>query len=122
MTERDWRAVFAACTRFVTGHYPQPPRRTLEALAALDGVELTPNPPHTNMFHLFLRGELVGLNAAALNIAAETGVWLLRGPALRPSQIPVYQMMEFVAGQAALDVPTAEIAALYAELLCRARA
>ncbi|NPV66592.1 MAG: hypothetical protein HPY64_05540 [Anaerolineae bacterium] len=92
------------------------------ALAALDGIELTPKPPHTNMFHLFLRGDLARLNVAALDIAAETGVWLLRGPALRPSQIPVYQMMEFVAGQATLDIPTTEIAALYAELLRRAQA
>ncbi|GAB4574951.1 MAG: aminotransferase class I/II-fold pyridoxal phosphate-dependent enzyme [Anaerolineae bacterium] len=90
------------------------------ALRALDGVEITPDPPPTNMFQLFLRRDGDALREAALDIAEETGTWLLRGSALAPAQIPAYWMMEFVSGDATLDIPVAELAGLYADLLRRA--
>lgn len=99
--------------------------RTVEIAAALDtidGLALTPNPPHTNMFHLFLRGEPDRLREAALDIAEETGVWLLRGDGVSPSQVPGFHMLEFVTGEATLDIPVAELAGLYARLMERASA
>ena len=99
--------------------------KAVEVAAALDsinGVALTPNPPHTNMFHLFLQGDRERLLEAALDIAEETGVWLLRGAGLGPTQIPGHYMMEFVTGEATLDIPTEELTGLYASLLRRANA
>ena len=46
-------------------------------------------------------------------------VWLLRAPRIIGTQIPAYQMVEFVVGEATLDIPTDEIAALFAEWLDR---
>jgi threonine aldolase len=92
------------------------------ALREIDGIEFTPDPPQTNMFHLFLRGDAEQLRLAALDIAQETGTWLLRGAGLSPSQIPACRMMEFVVGDATLDIPTHELAGLYADLLRRAGA
>ncbi len=90
------------------------------ALAAHPAIEVNPNPPHTNMMQVFLRGDRERLWDAALDIAAEHHVWLLRG--LAPSQIPAYQMFELVVGTATLAISTDEIAGLFAELVERANA
>ena len=100
------------------GAYYSQARAVAAGLAALPQVELRPNPPHVNMFHLFLRGDKLRLERAALEIAAETGVWLFQP--LRPTSIPAYQMVEYVVGDASLDVPPAEAAALIAEVVRRA--
>lgn len=100
--------------------YTAKSREVAAALDGIDSIELTPNPPHTNMFHLFLRGDAARLREASLDIAEETGTWLMRGAGFRKSQIPAYVMMEFVTGDATLDIPTQELAALYADLLQRA--
>ncbi|MBN2469557.1 MAG: hypothetical protein JXN59_02440, partial [Anaerolineae bacterium] len=88
------------------------------ALQAVDGIEVTPNPPHTHMFHFFLRADADRLEAAHLAIAEETGTWLLRG--ISPAQVPGYLASEFTTGDATLDIPTAEIGALFADLMARA--
>jgi threonine aldolase len=88
------------------------------ALAALPQVEVQPNPPQTNMFHLFLRGDRERLQRAALEVAAETGVWLFYP--LRRAAVPGYQMTEYVAGDASLDIAPAEAATLIADVVRRA--
>jgi threonine aldolase len=93
-------------------------RAVAAALAELPQVEIQPNPPHTNMFHMFLRGDRVRLDRAALEVASETGVWLFHP--LRLTSIPTYQMVEYVAGDASLDVAPAEAAALVADVIRRA--
>jgi threonine aldolase len=56
------------------------------AIAALPGCTLLPDPPQTNMFHLFIQGERGALERALLEVAAESGVWLFHP--LRPCQLP----------------------------------
>jgi threonine aldolase len=90
------------------------------ALAAIDGIEVKPNPPQTPMMHVFLRGDNARLLDAALAIAEETGVWLLRSPSLATSQIPAYQMLEIAIGDASLDVPASEITSRFTDLIHRA--
>jgi threonine aldolase len=87
------------------------------ALAPLPQIAIVPNPPHTNMMHLFIRGDRERLEAAALDLARERGIWLFRS--LGPTQLPLYHKLEFVAGDATLDLTTDEIAALFHELLSR---
>jgi threonine aldolase len=72
------------------------------ALAALHELTVLPQPPHTNMFHLFLRGERTSLERALLEVAAETGIWLFHP--LRPCQLPEHWMAEWVVGDASLDI------------------
>ena len=50
--------------------------------------------------------------------AAETGVWLFYP--LRQAAVPGYQMTEYVAGDASLDIAPAEAAALIADVVRRA--
>jgi threonine aldolase len=47
-------------------------------LDAIDGVEVLPNPPQTNMMHVFLRGDHDQLMERALDIAREDRVMLFR--------------------------------------------
>jgi threonine aldolase len=82
------------------------------ALDTLPQIEIMPNPPQTNMMHLFMRGEREKLQEAALHVAEETQTWLFGN--LAPSQIPAYSKTELSIGEAALDIPTAEIAELFA--------
>src|SRR5215472_11470073 len=72
------------------------------ALSAFPQIEIVPNPPQTNMMHIFLRGDAQKLQAAALEIAQETGVWLI--PWLAPTVLPTYQRCELSVGDATLDL------------------
>jgi threonine aldolase len=83
-------------------------------------IEIVPNPPHTNMMHLFIRGDRERLTAAALELAHETGVWLFGR--LAPSQLPDYHKLELTVGDATLDLSSAEIAELFGALFCKAEA
>jgi threonine aldolase len=90
------------------------------ALAPIPQIEIVPDPPHTNMMHLFIRGDRARLEDAALEIAREQRVRLFRSFA--PGQLPAYQRAEFVVGDATLDLPSVEIVELFQALLKRAEA
>ncbi|MFO0757993.1 MAG: beta-eliminating lyase-related protein [Byssovorax sp.] len=90
-----------------------------EHLAQIPGVEVTPRPPHTNMAHVYLRGDIARLEEAALEVASARGVWLWR--ALTATALPGLSYFELVAGDATLEVPADEAAALITEVLERAR-
>jgi threonine aldolase len=89
-------------------------------LSVIEGIEVVPNPPPTNMMHVFLRGDKEGLEAAALDIAREQGLWLFRS--LAPSSLPSYWKLEISVGDATMDLGDDEIAATFQALLDRARA
>jgi threonine aldolase len=90
------------------------------ALAALPEIEVLPNPPHTNMMHVFVRGEADRLEQAALAIAQEQKIWLVNG--WSTSQIPAYQKFELTVGDASLDFTADEVTALFKTLLDKAAA
>jgi hypothetical protein len=81
-------------------------------------VEIVPNPTHTNMMHLYLRGDRERLRDASLALSEETGTWLYFMPA--PSAIPAYHKLEFTVGDATLELPTKEIASLFETLFAKA--
>ena len=89
-------------------------------LAPLSQIEIVPNPPHTNMMHLFIREERDKLEAAALDIAKQTGTWLFSR--LAPTFLPNYTMFELTVGEATLDLSGQEIAELFQVLLTRINA
>lgn len=88
------------------------------ALGEHPGVEVAPDPPQTPMMHLFLRGDPARLTEAALALAEERRVWLFGR--LAPSPLPGFQRLELTVTEATLELPTEEIAALFAELFERA--
>jgi threonine aldolase len=89
-------------------------------LSRIEGIEIVPSPPQTNMMHVFLRGDKERLETAAIDIARERGIWLYK--TLSPSSLPSYFKFELTVGDAAMDLSDAEIAATFQELLERARA
>ena len=80
-------------------------------LAPFSQIEIVPNPPHTNMMHLFMRGERDTLEAAALHVAQETGTWLFYR--LAPTLLAGFTMCELTVGEATLDLSDKEIVALF---------
>ena len=89
-------------------------------LAPFAQIEIVPNPPQTNMMHLFIRGERDTLEAAALDVAQETGTWLFYR--LAPTVLPGFTMFELTVGEATLDLSGKEIVALFQLLLSRVNA
>jgi threonine aldolase len=86
-------------------------------LAPLAEIEIVPNPPHTNMMHLFIRGERDKLEAAALDVAMETGIWLFYR--LAPALLPGYTKFELTVGEATLDLSGQEIVEVFQMVLTR---
>ncbi|HEY8602479.1 MAG TPA: beta-eliminating lyase-related protein [Thermomicrobiales bacterium] len=90
------------------------------ALTALSGLDLVPNPPHTHMFHLYLRGDRARLLDAALDIAAETGIWTFERLGATP--LPNVHKLELTVGDATLDLTAEEIVGVFTAVLERAGA
>ncbi|MCJ2184725.1 beta-eliminating lyase-related protein [Novosphingobium sp. 1949] len=83
--------------------------RTIAALFARHaGVCVTPDPPHTSMFHLTLDGEEAALLAARDRAARETGIWLFS--ALRPVADGAAWTVEIALGQSSLALGDEELA------------
>ncbi len=92
-------------------------REIAAVLAPFPQIEIVPNPPQTNMMHLFLRGERDKLQRAALEIAQEKGIWPFYK--LAPTFLPAYQKFEFVVGDATLDLTNDEIVDLFQTLFSK---
>jgi threonine aldolase len=88
------------------------------AVARLDGVDVVPDPPQAAMLQVHVRGDLERLEDALFEIAKERRT-LIAGY-VAPTAVARVQMTEIGVGAPTLDVPTAEIAELYAELVSRA--
>lgn len=84
-------------------------------LKSLPGIELLPDPPQTNLMHVFIRGEKDRLEEATGKIAREQKIWLFRYFA--PCRIPGYCKVEFTVGDATLEFSVEEIRRLFEELL-----
>jgi len=82
-------------------------REIASALRALDGVEIMPDPPHTNTFHIFLRGSREGLEARAHAYAREHGTFVFAR--LAATILPLQQKWEFVVGDAAMALTVEDV-------------
>lgn len=91
-----------------------------DSLRAIPQITVVPDPPVTNMMHVFIHADKARLEQAAVEIARETQVRLLRWFA--PTILPQYQRTEWTVGDATLDIPTDEIVALLQDLVQRATA
>jgi threonine aldolase len=92
-------------------------RRIAEAIRGLPGLRVTPDPPHATAMLIALPGERDRVEAAVLDLAEETGIWLLDRVFAGPVQ--GVSMAELTAGSGAADFESAEIRALFARVLDR---
>lgn len=81
-----------------------------ETLAALPGVRVRPDPPQTNMMHVFLEGNREQLVQRSLQIAEDHGVGLFRY--LAPTHVPGISHYEITVGEAAFALSDDEISDL----------
>lgn len=87
------------------------------ALARIDGVTVVPDPPQVAMLHVAVRGELERVNEVLFELAKERRT--LIASRFVPTPLPDVQRTELGIGAPSLEVPTDEIAELYAELVSR---
>jgi len=102
---------------------PEYRRRATEVAAVLreiQGVQIVPDQPQVNMFHVLLAGKDDALKLARDRVAEEHDLWLFGG--LQPTDVPGVQRFELTVGEAALLVPDGEIAAAFAALFSPDRA
>lgn len=101
-------------------HLPQMPAyrdRAVEIAAVLSDfpqMTITPNPPQTNMFHAFIRGDAAKLDAAMLQIAEEQKFALFGQ--LIPSGIPGNSKFERWISEGALEISDSELRAAFERL------
>ena len=88
------------------------------ALTSLPGVRVVPDPPHTNMMHVFLTGERERLLAAKRRVAIDHDVELFRG--LTETILSDVHRFELSLGDASLEFGTDEIKDLFEVLLAYA--
>jgi threonine aldolase len=100
--------------------YVEKARSIAARLAGMAGVEIVPDPPQTNMMHLYLHGSKERLESAAVALAEETGTWLFGK--LQPGPIPARSLFELTVGDAAMELADDEIVGLFEALFARARA
>lgn len=87
-------------------------------LSGLDGVEIVPDPPQTQMFHLYLRAPAEALTARMRRLAVEDDLWTW--PAANPTDLPSWQAVEVSVGDATMGWAPAEVRDLVAGLLASA--
>jgi threonine aldolase len=81
-----------------------------EALAAIDGLTIVPDPPQTAMLHVVVRGPLEALNEALYELTRESGTWL--AGEFRATGDPGSQRCELSVSAANLAVPIDEVVEL----------
>ena len=95
--------------------YVEHARRIAARLREVANVEVTPDPPHTNMMHLLFRADEKALKAAAARIARERGIFTFAGSS--PGQGSRTRVVEFTVGDATLTFKPQEIADLISEVV-----
>ena len=91
-----------------------------QALAAIEGLVIDPQPPQVNLFHLHLPARATAVAEARDRLAALEGVWLAQR--IAEAQIPGWSTIELYVGDNLLALDDATVVPLYARLLAQARA
>jgi threonine aldolase len=92
-------------------------RALAAAIREVPGIRVLPDPPHTELFHVFLPMDPAQALIARDEVAKSHGIWLFG--AARPSDVPGILRFELSIQDAALDVRPAEAAEAFAALLRR---
>jgi len=93
-------------------------RRIAGALRCLPGVRVTPDPPHATSMLIALPAHHEKVESAALDLAEETGIWLI--DRVFASAIQGTSMAELTAGTGAADFSNDEIRSLFERVLAQA--
>jgi threonine aldolase len=83
-------------------------------VANIEGVTIVPNPPQTNTYHIFLRGDRERLETAAHAYARDTGTFAFAR--LAPTVLPDLHKWEFVAAEATMQLDADTVVAAIAHI------
>jgi len=100
--------------------YVELARAVCAELAQVEGLSVVPDPPPTNMAHLYLRVDADAYAAAARALAMEEKTWVW--PKAGVTDLPGWRRVELNAGDATLEWTPAEVREVVERLLARARA
>jgi len=84
-------------------------KRIAEIASGIDGIEVLPNPPHTNMMHLRFAMDAETVMEARDRVARANGVWLFT--TARAADGPDHCRVELYIGEAALGLDDATVEA-----------
>lgn len=101
------------------GEYHDKATEIAAVLASLEGISVQPDPPHTNMMHVFIAGEPQQIRAAHRKIVAEDDVELFRD--VTETGVPGVSRFELTIGDSATSFRAEEVRALFSKLLGTAR-
>ncbi len=87
-------------------------------LSELDDVELVPDPPATNMMHVYLRAPAERLTDAMRRLAEDEHVWTWSK--VYPTERSQWQVVELTAGDATLEWSASEVREVVSRLLASA--
>jgi len=100
--------------------YYQRAQAVARVLSAVPGIVVRPDPPQTNMMHVYLRGAAWPLLEASAEIARTERVLLFRS--LFPTGVPGVAAFELAIGDAAGVVTDDEIGAYFRQIMATAGA
>ena len=90
-------------------------RAIYRALSRVDGVEVVPDPPHTNMMHIYLRTTPEAVIAGIRRLAKQERLWAFGGSLA--ADTPGYRRLELSVGDATLNFTPQEVAQVIGSLL-----
>jgi threonine aldolase len=99
--------------------YHEHAKAIARALREVRGVEVLPDPPHTNMMRLLLRVDAKRLAANACRIAREQGIYTFKWSS--PGQSAAIRMVELSVGDASLGFKPVEAARVIGQLVSSRR-
>jgi threonine aldolase len=99
--------------------YGEHARAITAELAELDGVTVTPDPPVTNMAHLYLRADADRFASATRHLAQEEKFWTW-GEGV-PADLPSHLVVELTVGDATMEMAPPEVRETIAHLLERSQ-
>lgn len=100
--------------------YYQRAQSVARVLSAIPGVSVKPDPPQTNMMHVYLHADAEPLLEASLEVARTERVLLFRR--LLPTGVPGVAALEFAIGDAIEAVTDQEIGMYFERIMAQAAA
>jgi threonine aldolase len=97
--------------------YHQHALATARVLASIPGISVKPDPPHTNMMHVYLQAPADELREAALGIARDERVLLFRRA--MATDVPGVAAVELSIGDAAAAIADDELRDYFSRLMAR---
>lgn len=90
-------------------------RDLARVIAGIDGISVLPDPPHTNMMHVYLALDAERAMEARDRVAEQAGLWLFN--AARAADVPDHCRFELYVGEAAMQLDDRDLETAFRALV-----